>query len=208
MGWAIGVAFLSEASLTGIHPQDLLFSHSRPLCPSSLQHLRKAPPNLRGRVLWISTALHVLHLPLYDWWLHFSRLDAFGFYCVCLPQQELGASIAGGRSLTMIFSHGFGLRFDLLYALSMVCVSGRHRHKLIWPSLDWDAPRSMDCMLKSRDTCNWGFVWAFQYHHRNLRRSHADAFFKRQEEVWTYGSQLQWEDCPIDLTITLALCRL
>eukprot|EP00434_Breviolum_minutum_P008755 symbB.v1.2.007716.t3/scaffold479.1/size198797/8 len=29
---------------------------------------------------------------------------------------------AGGRSLTMIFSHGFGLRFDLLYALSMVCV--------------------------------------------------------------------------------------
>ncbi|CAJ1383990.1 unnamed protein product [Effrenium voratum] len=29
---------------------------------------------------------------------------------------------AGGRSLTMIFSHGFGLRFDLLYALSMVVV--------------------------------------------------------------------------------------
>lgn len=29
---------------------------------------------------------------------------------------------AGGRSLTMIFSNGFGVRFDLLYALSMVCV--------------------------------------------------------------------------------------
>ncbi|CAE7266570.1 unnamed protein product [Symbiodinium natans] len=29
---------------------------------------------------------------------------------------------AGGRSLTMIFSNGFGLRFDILYAFSMVCV--------------------------------------------------------------------------------------
>ena len=30
---------------------------------------------------------------------------------------------AGGRSLTMILSNGFGLRFDLLYALSMVCAT-------------------------------------------------------------------------------------
>lgn len=108
-----------------------------------------------------------------------------------------------------LWSSAMALDWDSIFCmLSVWYVYLGDRHKLIWPSLDWDAPRSMDCTLKCRETCNRGFVWAFQYHHRNLRGSHADAFFKRQEEVWTYGSQLQWEDCPIDLTITLALCRL
>jgi hypothetical protein len=40
-----------------------------------------------------------------------------------LPDKLCFSSTAGGRSLTMIFSHGFGLRFDLLYALSMVCAA-------------------------------------------------------------------------------------
>ena len=49
--------------------------------------------------------------------------------CPCLLNHhadlasKLRFSSTGGRSLTMIFSHGFGLRFDLLYALSMVCAA-------------------------------------------------------------------------------------